>query len=187
MLNESYTVALYLFSSFLQADAAILGLGIVFIVYRLQHLYNVYQPYVTLLLGCDLMGVPQECRKLLKGATEAEEKEILTKFKGHRFEPAFEFIIESQDLLRDIKRKFIPPLIVVAVHCIVSGISLWYLSFISQVSALNYVRIWGGIVSIGFLFSLLEIVSGAQVAFEVKPIIKGFPLSPRFIKQRDLQ
>jgi hypothetical protein len=187
MLNDSYTVALYLFSSFLQADAAILGLGIVFIVYRLQHLYNVYQPYVTLLLGCDLSGVPQECRKLLKGATEEEEKDILKRYKGHRFEPAFEFIIESQDLLRDIKRTFIPPLIVVAVHSIISGFSLWYLSFISQNYAACYVRVWGGIVSIGFLFSLLEIVAGAQVAFEVKPIIKGFPLSSRFIKQSDLK
>jgi hypothetical protein len=186
MLNDSYTVALYLFSSFLQADAAILGFGIVFVVYRLQHLYNVYQPYVTILLGSDLEGVPQACRKLLKGATEAEKKEILVKYKGSRFEPAFEFLIDSQYLLSSIKLTFVPPLIVVAIHGIISGISLWFMSFIAQSSAQCYVRFWGGIVSIGFLFSLIEVITSAQIAFEVKPLIKGFPLSSRLKRTIDL-
>jgi hypothetical protein len=185
MQTESFTVALYLFSSLLQADAAILGLGIVFVVYRLQHLYGVYQPYVTLLLGCDLPGAPQDCRKIIKGANVQEVDQILAKYKEHRFSPAFEFIAESRRSLQEIKRRFVPPLIVVALHCLISAVSLWYMSFISRDSALQFAEIWGGIVVLGFLFALLEIVTGAQVAFETKPLIKGFPLSSRISKSPD--
>jgi hypothetical protein len=186
MNDPFYTVALYLFSALLQADAAILGLGIVFIIFRLQHIYNVYQPYVTRLLSSDDQSVPLDCNKITKGVTTQEADEILARYKVHKDRhlfPAFEFIIEYQPRINNIKRTFIPPMITVAAHCLLSSISLWYMSFLPTICSEAFVHWWGGLVVLGFSFSLLEVITGAQVAFEVKPLIKGFPLSSHFIKQ----
>jgi hypothetical protein len=41
-------------------------------------------------------------------------------------------------------------------------------------------------VVLTFILTLIDVITGAQVAFEVKPIIKGFPLSSRIFKQSDI-
>jgi hypothetical protein len=184
MLNcDSYnSVALYLLSALIQADAAILGLGIVSLVYQFQHQYNVFQPYVTDLLKSKNKKVVQDCRRIVNKITKSEEERIIKHYINSQHYAAFEFLVQSKNKIQNTIKQFLPPLILVAFHCVLSAFSLWFMLFINYSFSLLFAQIWCGLIVICFAFSLLDIVLATLFVFDVKPLIKGFPLSSRLLR-----
>jgi len=177
-MNDTFTTGLYVFSSLLQADAAILGLGAVFIVYRLQSLYSQQSAYVDILQKSTIPGVPQACQTMLEGDPQKIATE-LKKFEGNRYHPLLKFLAEMDRNLRTTRTGLISSLIVVALHCILSAACLWWMSNLDAPMASAFVRISAGIIVVLFALVLIEIITAAQVTLDSKPFIKSFPLGPK--------
>ena len=177
-MNDTFTTGLYIFSSLLQADAAILGLGAVFIVYRLQSLYSQQQSYVDILQKSTIGGVPQASQIMLEGDPQRIAVE-LKKFEGNRYHPLLKFLAEMESSLRIARLGLIPSLILVALHCILCAIALWWMTRLSASNSQDFVQLVGGILVMLFAVVLIEVITAAQVALGSKPFMKFFPLGPR--------
>jgi hypothetical protein len=125
-MNENiFTTALYLFSSLLQADAAILGIGVVFIIYKLQDLNNRIQ-FATEVCRINEFNLGQDAAYLMmKEKTDEEKGHILTKRKTSSIYPYLESLITIQGRIEEIKRKIKLPLLWIGIHCFLSSIFLW--------------------------------------------------------------
>ena len=60
-----YVMSISFFTALLQATAALMGLSIIFVIYRLQHEYNVYQPYVSKLLTDSNKAIRDDCHNII--------------------------------------------------------------------------------------------------------------------------
>ena len=183
-MNDIFTIGLYIFSSLLQADAAILGLGAVFIVYRLQSLYSQQSSYIDILQKSTITGVPQACQTMLEGDQQKIAVE-LKKFERNRYHPLLKFLSEMEGNLRVMRIGLIPSLIIVAAHCILSALCLWWMTCLTASTTNGFVQIAGGIVIILFTLVLIEVITAAQVALDSKPFVKFFPLGPKIWTVRE--
>lgn len=162
-MSDPFTSLLYFFSAVLEADAAILGLGIVFIVYKMQTLYSEYQDWVTTLIPINVPNdVAPDCDKLLrKGVTKDEVEEILKRRMPTRFGVAFESIANF-DSKRDKERwRLIPPVLFFGIHCFLTSTVLWSFRCLSTNTIPNSIFVWGWVIliSFGLLLAWLFIVA----------------------------
>jgi hypothetical protein len=178
-MNNTFTIGLYIFSSLLQADAAILGLCAVFIVYRLQSLYSQQQSYVDILQKSTISGVPQACAAMLEGDKDKIATE-LKKYEGNRFHPLLKFLSDMDVKVQVATIGLIPSLIIVAAHSFLSAACLWLMSFLSPCVSNLFVQAIGGVFIFLFAGVLIEVITAFQVVLDLKPYIRFFPLGQKF-------
>jgi len=180
-MDGTFTTGLYIFSSLLQADAAILGLGAVFVIYRLQSLYTQEQSTIAILEKAGLQRVDDHLRNILSSRDPAKMKVALKdselNFPGCY--PSFKFLSEMDGLIDDAKKGFVPSLILVAIHCFLSALCLWWMSYVCVSQGSRFVQIAGPIVTFLFGAILIEVITAAQVALDTKPFLWPFPLGRR--------
>ncbi len=162
-MYDPFTVIIYFLSAVLQADAAFLGLGMVFIVYRMQTLYSQYQGWVTTLLPINEPNdVAQDCNKLLQeNVTQSDVDEIVDRRKSTRFRIAFDFIATFQSKRRTELTRLILPLVFAGLHCICVSILLWQMNYIPKDSVPIIILSLGCILLITFIASLIWLLLAA--------------------------
>lgn len=184
-MDNRFTTGLYIFSSLIQADAAILGLGAVFVIYRLQSLYSQEQSYIDILLNSQIQSVKDACDVMIGGNT-LKMAEELKKFESKfpRYFPLLKFLSVKHGLVAAAKTGFIPSLILVAFHCFLSAACLWWMSYMCVSQVNKFVQIVGAIITILFGVILLEVITASQVALDAKPFISFFPLGRKIMYKR---
>ena len=162
-MSDPYTSLLYFFSAVLQADAAILGLGIVFIVYKMQTLYSEYQDWVTTLIPINVPpSVAPDCDKLLrKDVTKEEVEEILERRRPTRFGVAFESIANFSSKRNKERWRLMPPVVLFGIHCFLTSTVLWSFRCLPKNAIPNFIFVWGWVVliSFGLLLAWLFVVA----------------------------
>ena len=180
-MDNTFTTGLYIFSSLIQADAAILGLGAVFMIYRLQSIYSQEQSFIDILYKSQTDSVKQACDVMIEGDPLKMDDE-LKKFKNNpRYFKLLKFLSEKHGFVAAAKTGFIPSLILVAFHCFLSAACLWWMGYmyVSQVN--RFVQIGGAIITVLFGVILIEMITASQVALDAKPFIRFFPLGSKII------
>jgi hypothetical protein len=178
-MDNTFTTGLYIFSSLIQADAAILGLGAVFVIYRLQSLYSQEQSHVDILHQYPVQRVQRAVQIVMEGDQQKIDEELKMferQYPGYLFR-SLKFLSENPSHIAAARKGFIPSLLLVAVHCFLSAACLWWMSLVC-VSQLN-IQIVGAIVTLLFGVILLEVIAASQVALDAKPFIWPFPLGRR--------
>lgn len=167
-MSDTFTVLLYFLSAILQADAAILGLGIVFIVYRMQTLYSEYQNWVSTLIPINVPAdVAPDCDKLLRqGITQVEIEEILSRRRPTRFGVAFESIAAFPTNRRNEMWRLIPPIAMVGIHCVITAVTLWSLYCVSRASITNSTLFFGWVILFSFAVSLVWLFIAAYFSLK---------------------
>ena len=137
-MNETFTTALYLFSSLLQADAAILGFGAIFVVYKLQAL----EARINLLVEVHhSRGGPHArlVNELVCAQSDEEKAKGLRAFSltSREYKNMEELV--TIPLWRDqIKSKVWIPLAIIGSHSIASTILLSLAPLLSRPEVLRY-------------------------------------------------
>lgn len=123
-MNETFTTALYLFSSLLQADAAILGFGAIFVIYKLQTLDTKLQLLVQL---CYTRGsvFTNYANNLILAKTD-ENKVKLFKDSNRSDQEVLEPLISIPKRSEGIRSQVKYPLIVIGLHSFVCAVLLWF-------------------------------------------------------------
>jgi hypothetical protein len=115
------TMAYYLFSSILQADAAIIGFGIVFVVYKLQSLENRSQMSLHLLES--LGHYNSIIAPLVKNIFESDEPRIkggaLLKYMNHPHYKELELLVTIPIRIEIIKTNAFNSLRYISIHMFV--------------------------------------------------------------------
>jgi hypothetical protein len=187
-MDNTFTTGLYIFSSFIQADAAILGLGAVFVIYRLQSLYSQEQLHIYILDTSQIDTVKEAIKTVIKGDPQRIDEKLREFESNHpSYLPSLRFLSEKDRHVAAAKTGFIPSLILVAVHCILSAACLWLMSFVCVSPVDRFVQIVGAIVTILFGAILLEVVTACQVALDIKPFIRSFPLGKRIWSKAEIK
>jgi len=184
-MDNIFTTGLYIFSSLIQADAAILGLGAVFVIYRLQSLYSQEQSYIDILQNSGIPSVQKACHVMI-GGTPLKMAEALNNFESQfpRYFKLLKFLSEKDGLVDAAKTGFIPSLILVAFHCFLSAACLWWMSYMCVLQVNRFVQIVGAIITILFGVILIEVITASQVALDAKPFIRFFPLGRKIMYKR---
>jgi len=157
-MTETFTTALYLFSSLLQADAAILGFGAIFVVYKLQAL----EGRVGLLVeiyhskGTSYTSLVND---LVCASADEEKAKVLRAFSsGSREYKMMEELVTVPLRIVQVKSGVWIPLLAVGLHAIVSTILLSIVPALTTADAIPYYH-WVVVIIIVW-FSLGVAVSG---------------------------
>jgi hypothetical protein len=130
-MDNSLTTALYLFSSLLQADATLLGLGAVFVIYKLQAIGNQVS-FVMQDLKSHGTGYIALSTRLLVAKTDQEKATILKGALRDKLYDQLESIATLPEREKNIKNAFKPPLIIIALHLSFSAVALWLLPSLNE-------------------------------------------------------
>ena len=131
MIEKTFTAALYLFSSLLQADATILGFGAIIIIYKIQSLDNRYKLAWELCVIKPYERV-QEASKLIRATKTEEIVEVLKKNKNNELYSQLELLITIPKRMDEIKSMIKYPLIAIGAHAVICSL------FISFTSSMDY-------------------------------------------------
>lgn len=122
-MEELLQTSLYLFSALLQADAAILGFGTIFLVFRIQSLESKYQLILQSYNTHPYGGVNTNVRKLLLGKA-SDIAGILHVEKDYNL-ANYTQIVCIPEVINSIKTSIRKPLIVIGFHTVYSSILLF--------------------------------------------------------------
>lgn len=144
MDDRAFTATLYLFSALLQADAAILGFGAIFIIYRLQSLENRLQLIVTELQshGYGYLGKLSQLINFALGMRQDKAKiaEILYGSGDNYIK--MEAVVTIPLAVKSIKERVKYPIVVVGCHIIGSAVFLLTASGLSKNPYTLYLLSW---------------------------------------------
>lgn len=165
-MSEYHTTALYLFSALLQADAAIIGLGAIFVIYRLQALENRLTAACSICQNCPNNSVRIAAAEIESAKTLEDKREILDDLKRSGEvaleESAYfiqlEILIETPEGRKRIKNRLGLPVFLNGIHISLCAILLW---LIPSIVATN--STWGTLCVAG--------IGGAMVLFFIIVII----------------
>jgi hypothetical protein len=130
-MDNSLTTALYLFSSLLQADATLLGLGAVFVIYKLQAIEN-QVTFVMQELKSHGTGYISLSTNLLVAKTDLDKATILKGALRDKLYEQLESIATLPEREKKIKRTFKPSLIIIALHLSLSAAALWLVPTLNE-------------------------------------------------------
>ena len=134
-MNDTFTTALYLFSSLLQADATIIGFGAIFVIYKLQALDSSYQNALTLCQSAG-QGDVGDIAKLIVITDDPNKKEtLLQRHEGQLYYSQLRLLITIPLQKNKVKRIVKWPLFFTVIHISLSVICLWLTPNINSVGA----------------------------------------------------
>ena len=80
-MNDLFSTSLYLFSAILQADAALLGLGAIFVIYKIQSIENQFS-FIMQEFKFHGSGWSGAAANIMIAKTNEEKAKILKSHKG---------------------------------------------------------------------------------------------------------
>jgi len=129
--NSLQTTLLYLFSSLIQADAAILSFGAFFVVYKIQSLEARIPQAMQLL---ELRKTLDNAKvALMMGASLSEKAKFIAGYpRGQIMRQQMELIEAIPKRVQEVKLLLKEPIIIIAVHAVFCTVGLWLNQFISE-------------------------------------------------------
>jgi len=192
MSDPLFTIGLYLFSSLLQADAAILGFGAIFIIYKLQALDNRFDSSMNF---CRTSGYSASVDKLLTANDNTDYATILSDVKnatpsvrllGKNVRPFFEEIYTIPVVQDRVKSQIRPPLIVISIHTCVCALLLLLLpAFLVSNSVIAIYSFWvlGSVIFLGFSWGILLAARVAWVLVSARDELSLEKVDPELFKK----
>ncbi len=157
MDSSYFTASLYIFSSLIQSDAAILGLGAIFIIYRLQALDSSYQNSVAIGEGGRNTTIAQTIHQLALSTSYPEKAAILINFVGSPYMATLRTVAYISLWKVTLTRRSLPLLASLAVHSSACAVLLYFTPILSQ-SALTSLYAWAMATVASFVFLMAYIV-----------------------------
>ena len=187
MTDHLFTTALYIFSSLVQADAAILSLGAIFIIYRLQSFEGAYQNAFLALNSESLKNSASSFLRLATTSSYPEKAAILL----DSFESFYRNFVITIAYTADWKKKLIKtsiaPLFMLAIHISLSSIFLLRIStFIpSNTAEIRGLMIVDVVTFVALIFFITSTVRRLITSEDPNPeavylnIDRSLPLDPK--------
>lgn len=123
MGEHLFTTSLYTFSALVQADAAILSLGAIFIIFRLQSMEGSYQN-ALLSLSSDSFtsNLARHANRIAVTRSDPERAAILLGFQGSFYVSFLEIVAYTEHWKRKLIAQSTLPFLLLATHCAISAI-----------------------------------------------------------------
>lgn len=160
-MDAYLTTAFYLFSALLQADAALIGFGAIFVTYRLQALENQFS-FTMQEFKSHGPGFIGQATSLWVAKTDEEKAEILKKSLNTKLITALEFVASLSEAKSTIKRTIKAPLIITGSHLCVSAILLWLVPELHHLNHLLSIASW-----INVVWFVVAVISSVRVAWHL--------------------
>jgi hypothetical protein len=133
MSDPIFNTLLYLYSSMIQADAALLGFGAIFIIFKIQSLYNRYEHTFALTQTWkSLQSVSKKfhldwvASEIITNKTDTGRVALLLPIKYETLKIKYiESLITIPENIREIKKIIWSPVLTIGFHCVLSAICLW--------------------------------------------------------------
>ncbi len=151
--KDDMTVLLYLLSSLVQSDAAILGLGSIFLIFKLQSLQS------SMLLSLSITGHVGEGIALEQDPSIWRCANLLRMNWGEKENRTLLNIFQKRVRIEAVKKEITPVLILVGLSLIINTIFLW------QVKSLATFFLSQASVSVVLTFFLLGVLWSLHLAY----------------------
>lgn len=168
------TMAFYLFSSLLQADAAIIGLSAIFVIYKLQSLETQFQNAYAILSnaqprpGFDYSGFADD---LLLAQDIRMQVGIFSTYNAQiAYRKQFELIIMIPELTKEIRTLVRLPLFLMGIHMASCAFLLWITPALKD----SQLIVFGAGIVGSFILILMLIGNRALKIVEGEPTYKDF-------------
>jgi hypothetical protein len=165
-----FQTSLYMFSSLLQADAAILGFGAVFIIFKIQSIENIRQNIIQKYHA--QINVFGEMVNTLLGDNPEAIAKLLTKQGNAQYFRDFKYIACIPAKSREIGESIRFPIAVIASHAILSGALLYLSQFYFQCEILQ-----NSLLVASFLWFAVGITLASRLAINLLTQSDSFPVS----------
>lgn len=124
MIDPTISTALYLFSSFVQADAAILSIGAIFVIYRLQTLSSAYDTALLATRSVAFSGAGESILRLATSKSNPEKAAILLQYFDSNNSQYVASIAHTSAWKKRVVVQSLSLFLFVAFHCSLSSILL---------------------------------------------------------------
>ncbi len=140
-MNDLFTTSLYLFSAILQADAALLGFGAIFVIYKFQSIENQFSFLMQefKIHGSVWSGTAS---KLMIAKTYEEKAKILKSHLGGDLSEHLEFLSSLSEMKFKISKSIKIPLLIIASHLSLSSVILWVIPKIYKIDRIIQIVSW---------------------------------------------
>lgn len=165
-----FQTSLYVFSSLLQADAAILGFGAIFIIYKMQSIENIRQNIIQM-YWTKGPGFTGNVNTLILDNPETIADLLNKEREAHHFEN-YKYIVCIPAKTREIGKSIKLPVAVIGVHTILCGILLYLGQFIFQCEML-----WNSVLIIGLAWFALGIFLASKLAIDLLTRLHKYRIS----------
>ena len=134
MISQNYfdlfQTSLYFFSSLLQADAALLGFGTVFIIYKLQSLENIRQSIIQTYYSKG-STYTDHMNSLILSKNPIDIAKTLVGMKASEYHYRnYEYVVLIPAKSEEIKNSIKVPVVVIALHAVFCAIFLFIAQFV---------------------------------------------------------
>jgi len=160
-MDASLTTALYLFSALLQADAALLGLGALFVTYKLQALESQFA-FTMQEFKAHGAGYIGTATSLWLAKGDEQKAEILKKNLSSTLISPLEFVASLSEARASIKAAIKAPIIIIASHLCLSSVLLWLVPELQRQAYILSTASW-----ICIAWFVTGVVSSAWVAWRL--------------------
>lgn len=174
IVQEHFSILLYLFSSFIQADAAIFAIFGVFVVFRLQGMESDYNRDYNNLTDATRQVFPDVARDLALARSRTQIKQILLTLNNPSFDGVVSRILTVIEAREVIKRSLTIPLVLFSIHIALNSVCLVFSNLISKAGVTLFYVVAGlsialFLVLIYFLIRVVRItlIPAKQVAGSV--------------------
>jgi hypothetical protein len=131
-MEELLQTSLYLFSALLQADAALLGFGTIFVVFRIQSLESKFQLILQSYNTHPFGGVNTNVRKVLLG-NASDVASVLHREEDYNL-ANYSQLVCIPEIVNQIKASIKKPILIIGTHAIFSSILLFisYKTYVNE-------------------------------------------------------
>jgi hypothetical protein len=151
------TSAVAVFSAMLQTDATFIGIGALFVIFKLQLLQTQYE---RLLISAKNQLSPTEALVLGWHQDLRDEDVIREMFKDGKIPPVVQLVLSNDRESQRIRRLTAIPFVILSVHLVTAAIQLWATPFVFMRfsdAAVPYVGVSIAIFIAGLSFSFRSV------------------------------
>jgi hypothetical protein len=167
-MSNTYISSLYLFSSLLQADAAIIGLGAIFIIYKLQSMDSNFQNALRLCMAAGYGEIGDLAKFIVITEDANKKRELLKRAEGQMHYDQLKLLITIPERKISIKHSAKWPLIFLAIHISATTILLALIpKFISSFTQCEFSFVfWTITITFIFLITYITIYARSIISNE---------------------
>jgi hypothetical protein len=140
-MNDLFSTSLYLFSALLQADAALLGFGAIFVIYKFQSIENQFS-FLMQEFKFHGSGWSGAASKIRIAKTNEEKAKILKSHLGKDLSEQLEFLSSLSEMKLKISNTIKIPLLISGSHLSLSSVILWIIPQIYKIGFIIQIISW---------------------------------------------
>jgi hypothetical protein len=150
--REERTVFLYLFSSMVQAEAAILGFGAIFVIFKLQSLQS------SIELSLSMTGYKSQALTLLESTSNWKRARVLSERHDNR---TMTNIVSARCRIEAVRKELTPVLVIMGLGLSVCTLCLWQTTNLTSPAHLKVA------VMLGLTLFLVGVLWSLQLAYSL--------------------